>query len=278
MTQPQSHAPAQPPAPSYDAPAGSVPPAVGQFTWHDLMTTDFARAVEYYGALFGWKTYAAELGEFGTYTSIQAGEQFIGGIVPLDPSHGIPSHWVGYVLVDDVDAACERAAASGGKACVPPFDIPTVGRTAVIEDPSGAIISPFTFSHPAMPVPERPPIGTFCFDELLTTDPDAAARFYGAVFGWTTTQHDFGKWGTYTLFRSGSKDAGGMLKMPADATGRPAWLPYVLVASVDEQAARVPGLGGKVFVQPSDIPGIGRFSVTADPTGATIALFQQPKA
>ena len=52
------------------------------------------------------------------------------------------------------------------------------------------------------------------------------------------------------------------------------WFGYVAVASVDASTAAVTAQGGQVYFQPTDIPGVGRFAVVADPQGAAFALFQ----
>src|SRR5205085_4200555 len=130
--------PAALPEARYDAaPTAAVS---GPFVWHDLMSTQPARSAAFYAALFGWRMEGRDMGPAGTYTYIHAGPVPFGGIVPLDPRFGIPAHWVSYVYVDDVDATCARAVAGGGKTCIPPTDIPTVGRFAMIEDRSRAVI------------------------------------------------------------------------------------------------------------------------------------------
>jgi predicted enzyme related to lactoylglutathione lyase len=249
-------------------------PTPGRFVWHDLMATDVDASLEYHRKLFGWTVEEIDIPGMGKYRKLGAGEHEIGGIVPLEGAEGIPAHWIGYVTVDDVDAASQRAGSSGGQVCVPPTDIPEVGRFSVITDPTGAVVSPFRSIHGEPPEPEGPPpVGTFCWDELLTNDPEACAAFYGEVFGWTTQDFDMGELGEYVLFQRGGKGAGaGMLMMPPDAEGRPAWLPYVSVTNVDEKVEKVVELGGTVFVPPTDIPNVGRYSVTADPTGAMLAV------
>jgi uncharacterized protein len=255
-------------------PITSAPSAAGGFVWHDLMTTDLPRAVEYYTRLLGWTTHVVEIGAGDSYTMIRAGGTDIGGVVRLDPALGIASHWIGYATVDDVDAACERAVALGGAVCVPASDIPDAGRFAVIADPDGAIVSPFRSVRDEAAERATHIVGTFCWNELLTRDPDAVAGFYEGVFGWSYHATDMGPSGTYWLFRRGEADAAGMMRMPADATARPFWMPYVAVDDVDAAAGRAAELGGSIFVAPADIPGVGRFTVTGDPTGATIALFR----
>jgi predicted enzyme related to lactoylglutathione lyase len=246
-----------------------------RFVWYDLMTNDMRGSLAFYTDLFGWTAREVPMGEMGTYTMIRSGETDVGGIVPLDPSQSVPSHWIGYVATGDVDAAAGRAPSLGGKVCVPPTDIPGVGRFAVLEDPAGAVISPITFKEGPGPEPQGPPAtGTFCWNELLTTDTDAAARFYEGLFGWTVSAMDMGAHGTYSIFRRGEADAGGMMKMPAEASARPHWLPYVAVSDVDESVARVAALNGRVHVRPCDIPNVGRFAVVADPAGASFAVFK----
>src|SRR5688572_7611016 len=159
---------------SADAPAGS------RFVSHDLMTTDLAKSLEFYTALFGWERKPFDLGPAGTYDMLYAGEIGIGGMVPLsgEEAQGVPSHWIGYISVGDVDAAAAKADASGGKTRVPPTDIPTVGRFAVVEDPTGAVFSPFRGQGPEQPQPANAPLGTFAWDELMTSDTEKAGEFY----------------------------------------------------------------------------------------------------
>ena len=121
--------------------------------------------------------------------------------------------------------------------------------------------------------PPRP--GTVCWNELLTPDPESCRAFYGELFGWTGKDTDMGEMGPYTMFESrGMQIGAGMTAMPEGATGpRGHWLAYIAVENVDDSARRVTELGGMIWRDPADIPGIGRFAVAADPTGVTFALF-----
>lgn len=81
----------------------------------------------------------------GPYHVIKVGDTSIGGIVQTPPgAEGMPPMWGCYVTVDDVDKTAERCQALGGKLLVPPMDIPTVGRMAVLQDPQGAVIDAVT--------------------------------------------------------------------------------------------------------------------------------------
>jgi len=249
----------------------------GRFVWEDLMTTDPEAAERFYTELLGWTVKTTAVEGFGDYRMIHratadGGEEGLGGIVPLDAGHGIPSHWISYVGVDDVDAACERAKEAGGNVCVPPMDIPKVGRFAVVDDGTKAVISPFKSANHYAPEHEgAPPEGSFCWHQLLTTDVDKAKDFCAAVFGWHTAEVDLGPGGRHIVFRRGGKDEAGVMPMPPDAEASPHWLPYVAVADVDAVAERAAKLGGTVCCPPTDIPKVGRFTVLQDPTGAMFA-------
>jgi predicted enzyme related to lactoylglutathione lyase len=111
--------------------------------------------------------------------------------------------------------------------------------------------------------------GDFIWYELLTTDPDAAQRFYSAVVGW-----DFAPSGMpgsdYRFFSYAGQGIGGMLHItPEDCAkgARPCWLGYIGVNDVDTSAAAISAAGGHVFVPPTDIPGVGRFAMVSDPQG-----------
>jgi len=107
----------------------------------------------------------------------------------------------------------------------------------------------------------------------MTTDPAAAEAFYKKVVGWDTTP--FGPVGSYTVLNNSTgAGVGGVMGIPAEAKGMPPnWMIYVGTPDVDATAKRVTELGGRVHKQPSDIPGVGRFAVVEDPTGAVFNIF-----
>jgi uncharacterized protein len=117
--------------------------------------------------------------------------------------------------------------------------------------------------------------GRFVWYELITTDVEAAEAFYTEVMGWDADASVPGR--AYTLFTVGGASVSGLMGLPEDArkTGaKPTWVGYVEVDDVDATADRIRRLGGAVYVPPTDIPTISRFSVFADPQKATLALFK----
>jgi uncharacterized protein len=115
--------------------------------------------------------------------------------------------------------------------------------------------------------------GQFCWVELMTKDPQAAIDFYREVTGWTS--QPFSE--DYTVFKAGDQMVAGAMKLPpeAEAAGAPPhWMAYVVVDSVESTREQAKRLGGQVYVEPTDIPQVGRFAVLADPQGASFALLK----
>lgn len=116
--------------------------------------------------------------------------------------------------------------------------------------------------------------GMFSWNELKTDDVEAAKAFYAKVFGWTLEDVPMPDM-TYTLLKLDDREVGGMMKLPAEAGGAPPhWGVYVSVDDVDAVARTAEKLGGKVLVQPRDLPFIGRVCVIQDPQGAVISAIK----
>ena len=122
---------------------------------------------------------------------------------------------------------------------------------------------------------EKHAVGTFCWNELMTRDIEAAKKFYSELIGWNPTYGGMPGM-DYTLLKIGDKDAGGMMAMPDEVPKEvPShWVSYIMVEDVDALAKKTTELGGTVLSAPMDIPGVGRFCTIQDPTGAVVALFQ----
>jgi predicted enzyme related to lactoylglutathione lyase len=248
--------------------------STGRFVWHELATNDSKRAVAFYSELFGWKAREQEMGPGFTYTMFKAGDMDVGGARTSDPAEPLLPHWREYCTVPDVDAAARRAAQLGGKVLVPPTDIPKVGRFAAVADPQGGILFPFRGEPSDMPEPQGPPpIGAFCWDELMTSDPVAAATFYAQIYGWSVTEQEMGAAGTYRVLKRGDVMTGGIMKLPTPQAPT-SWGAYVAVADVDATMKRAESLGAKLLVPPAVIPSMGRFAVFCDPAGAVLSVFQ----
>ena len=255
--------------PSLTPPPSSV---AGQFAHHDLMTPEPARARPFYSALLGWDCEPRTV-QGVEYTAVSAGGRPLGGIVPLDPAHGVAPHWIGYVAVDDVDAACARAAAAGGVVHVPTHPLPDGGgHFAVIADPTGAVVSVVHFLG-ERPEPAGPDVaGGAWWHELLTTDVRRSIDFHAAVFGWEARPAmAIPGGGTYYLVSHAGRDVAGLMAATPDLPTS-AWQTYFTVTDVDAALTLGQALGGTITWRAMDLPGVGRVAGMADPTGALFAV------
>ena len=137
----------------------------------------------------------------------------------------------------------------------------------------------------SQPEHEHPPVeftpmkhGQFCWTEIASNDAEKCMEFYSNVFGWTFKKGDAGGMQYNEFSTGGGYPAGGLYQMDPAWFGNnpppPHFMIYVMVDDVDEATKKAQGLGATVTREPMDIPGVGRFSVIQDPTGAHIATFK----
>jgi predicted enzyme related to lactoylglutathione lyase len=112
----------------------------GNFYWNELMTRDVEKAKRFYSDTIGWSFEAMPMLEGGTYWVAKMGEKPVGGLFDISaPAFGsVPESWMSYIAVDDVDARVKKAQSLGAKLMKPIFDVPGVGRIAVLTEPGGA--------------------------------------------------------------------------------------------------------------------------------------------
>lgn len=114
-------------------------PAVGEFSWHELLTKDWKQAFSFYEALFGWERSAEhDIGPMGMYFIFKRNGRDLGGMFNITREMPMPPSWLHYVRVDSADAAVERVKANGGQVLNGPMDVPGGDRVAQCLDPQGA--------------------------------------------------------------------------------------------------------------------------------------------
>lgn len=114
----------------------------GHFYWNELMTNDIEQAKAFYHDALGWEFQPMPMENGATYWLVPGEPMPICGMFPMEGSDfdGASDHWLAYISVDDVDARVEKALANGGKLMRPAFDVPEIGRIAMIQEPGGAQI------------------------------------------------------------------------------------------------------------------------------------------
>ena len=147
------------------------------------------------------------------------------------------------------------------------------GTMSIIEDPTGGTLALWS---------TKESMGTFlwgetnslCWNELVTSDANAAVKFYTGLFGWKTEAMPMGDV-PYTVLKNGDLPIAGLMPQPKDMRGAPtSWMAYFAVNDCDATMKKVERLGGKVCMPPHDIPNVGRFAILADPEGATFAVIK----
>lgn len=255
----------------------------GNFLWYELMTTDVDAAAAFYGEVIGWSSRPFDPTDPSGYRLLATADTEIGGLMAL-PQDGAGAAdarpgWIGYIGVDDLDAAAAAIVADGGHQLVPPTDIPDIGRFAVVADPQGV---PFAIIHGTSEGESRAfspeGIGHCRWNELTTSDPEAAFAFYARHFGWTKGEAmPMGEAGVYQLLENGGVNFGAVTRAGPETAG-PAWSFYFGVPDIDAGLERIVKAGGTVLHGPHQVPGDEFIVIASDPQGAVFSLVGPRKA
>jgi uncharacterized protein len=112
----------------------------GHFYWNERLTRDIERAKRFYGETIGWTFEAMPMDEGATYWVAKMAGTPVAGLFPTDRPgfESVPESWMSYLAVDDVDARVKKALVAGAQLMRPIFDVPNVGRIAILTEPGGA--------------------------------------------------------------------------------------------------------------------------------------------
>jgi predicted enzyme related to lactoylglutathione lyase len=112
----------------------------GAFYWNELRTRDAERAKAFYAAAVGWTFEAMPTPDDETYWIAMSGGRPVAGMFQLTSPRfdGVPESWIPFLAVDDVDARVGKALEAGAELVMPIFDVPEVGRIAMLREPGGA--------------------------------------------------------------------------------------------------------------------------------------------
>jgi len=248
--------------------------APGTPSWVDVTAPDTDAAAAFYGALFGWDaTEPGPVEETGGYRMFRMRDRSVAGLGPTREG-GLPPRWTTYITVADADASSAAIRGAGGTVFMEPMDVLQAGRMAAAADPQGASFCIWQpRDHIGSQIVNEP--GALIWNELATTDTDAAKAFYGAVFGWAADDMAGDDGTAYTRWSLDGHGMGGMMPMGDDypAGIPPNWLAYFAVEDCAATVARVAELGASVQLEPMTI-GMGTFAVLADPNRAVFAVIE----
>jgi predicted enzyme related to lactoylglutathione lyase len=243
---------------------------LGTPTWIDLGVPELERALDFYGAVFGWQF---EIGpeEFGRYTMCFLRGRRVAALSEMqDPS--TRGFWQVYLATDDCDRTAERAREAGGTLLMEPMDVLGDGRMAVIRDPVGARFALWEgrAHHGAEAVNEP---GTLVRNDLVTPDPAPAREFYAAVFDFTLDgNQDMPGFDFTFLRRPDGHEVGGIMGAPGSVS---AWSTTFEVAGTDEAVRRALDHGGSSDGAQDFL--YGRLATITDPFGAQFSVITRPE-
>ena len=258
-----------------------MPNPSGAFIWYELISADPAASKSFYDAVVGWKIDADQVAPGVDYRMIKRSDGGnAGGVLTLTDemrSHGARPIWLGYLHVEDVDATVAAIEADGGQVMRASWDQPGVGRLALVADPQGA---PLYLMDPLPPEGAAAASDVFSVDqpqhvrwnELSTSDQDAAVAFYKRHFGWEQEGGmDMGAMGNYAFVQHDGVGIGAIMpRMPEMPVTL--WTYYVGVDDIDLAVGAVTSGGGQILNGPMEIPG-GEYALNAvDPQGAAFGL------
>jgi predicted enzyme related to lactoylglutathione lyase len=244
----------------------------GTFCWVELTTSDARGAQDFYWSLFGWEGRDIPVGDEGIYVLMQLDGLQVSGIAQIDQT---PPAWMSFVSVDDATSTTARAAELGATVVMEPFDVDEHGRMAIIRDPTGATLALWQPGTTIGAGLVNDP-GCLCLNQLNTSDPEGAQRFYGELFGWRFTPvgtEEQAYWGIGNPTGGGEALNGGMMPLPPGVGGTSHWLVYFTADDLEDAVAKVGAAGGTVLFGPMPVPG-GRIAGAMDPHGAVFALFE----
>ena len=256
----------------------------GSFIWYELMTKDAKAAKAFYDSVVGWNIDAEPAPGGMDYRMINAPDGQAGGVMQLSAdmiAGGAQPVWLGYFGVDDVDASVAAIVADGGQVHLPPFDVPDVGRIAMVTDPQGI---PFYVMRGAVDgtstAYQRMGFGHVSWNELLAPDDEAALAFYAKHFYLTKVgEMPMDEMGAYSFIantESKGEAIGAMMKTIPGT--KPGWGFYFRVHDIEEAKAKVEAGGGKVTFGPMEVPGGEMVLNALDPEGVSFGLVAPGKA
>ncbi|MEA3051577.1 MAG: uncharacterized protein QOG72_480 [Sphingomonadales bacterium] len=242
----------------------------GTFIWYELLTADPGAAAAFYGEVIGWTATDSGQPEID-YRLFSAAGTPVAGLMKLPEGAekaGMRPGWLGYVGVDDVDAAVADIVQAGGKVHMSAMDVRGVGRMALVADPQGV---PFYVmrgaSEDASTAFDWKKAGHCSWNELSTPDQAGALAFYTGRFGWEAGDvMPMGEMGGYQFINHDGGMIGAMMSNPP---GMPAGWKFAFgVRDIDEAAARIAAAGGTVHHGPVEVPNGDRVVMASDPQGA----------
>jgi predicted enzyme related to lactoylglutathione lyase len=245
--------------------------------WVDVMTGDVEGVTAFCTDLFGWGV-AEQRDEGGghIYSIFTKDGATVAGLGGLPPGMAdVPTLWNSYICVADAAATVAKIEPAGGPVHMPAMQVFDAGIMAVAADPTGAAFRLWQpLGHIGAGVVNEP--NTYGWNELISSDVEAAKTFYAELFGWTYEGGEVPT-GEYWVARGG--ESGGLAGLMGRPPGMPAqapdsWYVYFLVSDLRATLEHAGRSGGQALFGPESVPGVGLIATLGHPVGGVFALMQ----
>ncbi|MDP5214637.1 VOC family protein [Pseudoalteromonas tunicata] len=248
----------------------------GTFCWPELCTHNWQQGKKFYCELFGWGSDDQPIGPDTYYTMLQKEGLDIAAMYQMENDRielEVPSHWLNYIAVDDVEAKVLKAQKLGAELLHGPHTVGDAGKMALLVEPEGAVFALWQgMLHPGSRKLKEP--NTMCWNELASRNSANSQAFYCQLFDWQVEAVDM-EGMAYIFYKQGNEKVAGMLEMNEQWSEIPPhWMTYFAVENCDEIAAQAQALGAVICVPPTDFKDVGRFSVLTDPQGADFSIIE----
>ena len=243
----------------------------GRIVWHDLFTGNRQRAMEFYQRVAGWTYQTEHATDFAwgggekDFVLASSGNEAGAGFVETPPR--LTTGWVPYIEVRDVDAAAAHAEKLGGTIIRQPFDVPGVGRNALLSDPLGALFG-ISFSRHGFPAPER----QFGIEVYLSGATSFPEDFYSRILEWRFVSPRFRARGDDAIVGPSGKDVAVRLSRELPNGRQAAWIPNLKVLRQRIALRDAENLGATPLGDGMPQPAQLHSSLLRDPTGALFCL------
>lgn len=243
----------------------------GRIVWHDLFTGDRERSMDFYQRVAGWRYETEHATDFAwgggekDFVLALLGNEAGAGFAETSPI--LPNGWIAYVEVPDVDAATTAAEKLGGTIVRDPFEVPGVGRNALLRDPLGALLG-ISLSRHDFPVPQR----QFGVEIYLSNAPAFPMEFYAGLFDWKVGSSAAGEQLCHPITGPSAEDVAVHLEGKPPLGARAIWIPSLKAQEPGIAVTDAEELGAQSFRPIPTASAQRDYTFLRDPDGASICL------
>jgi len=243
-----------------------------RFIWHEMFSTNLYASQSFYGELF---QYTFEEQDNGTVIfSNQDGPQ--GAITPIDVDVGLPSNWIGYITVKDVQRAIRKIESLGGRLVILPNEQQSDNPQVIMfTGPEGAPLK--AIEGNGSNKEQSLNTGAIAWNELLCSTPLHSFGFIHSLTDWDRESVPMWPANMYHLCKDEDVSCAGIQNLSPELVTSAHWLSYFLCDDLEQMSARVEALGGSLVTKILQMPTLGHYCVALDNMGAVFALLTRPK-